>query len=50
MLAIAITPDSVPAVYANTDLWFDRGHMNEARAKYVSSIVGHELGRIMKSL
>lgn len=49
LLAIAITPDTAPDVYSSPDLWFDGGHMTEAGAKYVSSIVGRELCLMTKN-
>jgi len=49
-LAIAITPDTAPDIFASADLWYDIGHVTEAGAKYVSSIVGRDLCLVTKNL
>jgi hypothetical protein len=49
LATIAITKENAPEIYAGNRLWFDQGHMSEAGAKLVSSIVGRDLCRIMKS-
>ena len=49
LAVIAITNDNAPEIYAGTNLWSDRAHMNEAGAKIVSSIVGRELCQALKS-
>lgn len=46
---IAITRENAPEIYAGNEFWFDRGHMNEAGAKLVSSIIGRELCHMMKN-
>ena len=46
---ITITKENTPEIYAGNELWFDQGHMNEAGAKLVSSIIGRELCQTMKS-
>src|SRR5690606_10912095 len=46
---IAITKENAPEIYAGNELWFDQGHMNEAGARLVSSIIGRELCQMMKT-